>query len=377
MQQRTIEIDARQEWLPLDIATSSVAMHGFGEPDDLYLVTGGDTLLLELIETPAFRRLKEIRFLGAIDYHLVPRPNGKPGAIRYTRYEHSIGVMQLARLYCDLRDLQPMDRRLACVAALLHDLGHPPFSHSMESVFKEEFGFDHHEATADIIHGESPFGKDVFETLCRHGMDVEKLIALISGEVPEFDGFFHGPINFDTIEGILRSHMYVRQSSTVPDRYTVTKAAVERANDNDRRAVDQFWKCKGWVYENVINSPAGILSDFACKFFLRRNLGRIGRDSYFGTEPELFRKLPGLRELLTSRGFNDDVVRMIDEPVYYRRRHYHINPEGDFFSRQDDVRYQHIRSDHPLALEGGPGLTEAETINRRQGGLFDDDEDGL
>ena len=377
MQQRTTEIDAKQEWLLPGIATSSGTMHGFREPDDLQRVTGGDPLLLELIETPAFRRLKEIRFLGAIDYRLVPRPNGKPGATRYTRYEHSIGVMQLARLYCDLRNLQPRDRRLACVAALLHDLGHPPFSHSMESVFKEEFGFDHHEATADIIHGWSPFGKDVFETLCRHGMDVEKLIALISGEVPEFDGFFHGPINFDTIEGILRSHMYVRQSSTVPDRYTVTKAAVERANDNDRRAVDQFWKCKGWVYENVINSPAGILSDFACKFFLRRNLGRIGRGSYFGTEPELFRKLSGLRELLTSRGFNDDVVRMIDEPVYYRRRHYHINPEGDFFSRQDDVRYQHIRSDHPLALEGGPGLTEAETINRRQGDLFDDDDDGL
>ena len=181
-----------REWLLPGIVTSSGTMHGFREPDDLQRVTGGDPLLLELIETPAFRRLKEIRFLGAIDYHLVPRPNGKPGATRYTRYEHSIGVMQLAWLYCDLRDLQPMDRRLACVAALLHDLGHPPFSHSMESVFKEEFGFDHHEATADIIHGESPFGKEVFETLCRHGMDVEKLTALISGEVPEFDGFFHG-----------------------------------------------------------------------------------------------------------------------------------------------------------------------------------------
>ena len=377
MQQRTTEIDARQEWLPLDIATSSVAMHGFREPDDLYLVTGGDTLLLELIETPAFQRLKQVHFLGAIDYRRVPWPNGKPGATRYTRYEHSIGVMQLAQLYCDLRDLQHMDRRLTCVAALLHDLGHPPFSHSMESVFKEEFGIDHHEATAGIIHGRISFGKEVFETLRRHGMDIEKIAALISGEVPEFEGFFHGPINFDTIEGILRSHMYVRQTSTVPDRYTVTKAAVERANDNDRRAVDEFWRCKGRIYKNLINSSEGILSDFACKFFLRRNLGRIDRDSYFGTEPELFRKLPGLRELLTGRRFNDDVVRMIDEPVYYRRRCYHINPEGDFFARQDDVRYQHVRSDHPLALEGGSGSTEAETMNRRQGDLFDDDEDGL
>ena len=377
MQQRTTEFDVKNEWLPPGGAMSSGTKHGFGEPDDLRLVTGGDPFLLELIETPAFRRLKQVRFLGAIDYRLVPRPNGKPGATRYTRYEHSIGVMQLAQLYCDVRDLQPTDRRLACVAALLHDLGHPPFSHSMESVFKEEFGIDHHEATTDIIHGRISSGRDVFEALRRHGMDIERLAAVISGEVTEFEGFFHGPINFDTVEGILRSCMYVRQSSTVPDRYAVTKAAVKRANEGDRRAVDQFWKCKGWVYENVINSREGVLSDFACKFFLRRNLGRVGRDSYYGTEAELFRKLPGLREFLTGHGSSDDVVRMLDEPVYYTSRHYHVNPEGDFFARQDDVRYQHSRSDRDLILEHGPGLTETETMNQWQGALFDEDDDGL
>lgn len=377
MQQRTTEIDARKGGLLPGVATPFGSVHGFRGPDDPDLVTGGDPLLLELIETSAFRRLRQIRFLGAIDYRLVPRPNGKPGATRYTRYEHSIGVMQLAQLYCDARDLQPMDRRLVCVAALLHDLGHPPFSHSMESVFKEEFGIDHHEATADIIHGRIPFGRDVFEALRRYGMDVERLAAVISGEVPEFEGFFHGPINFDTIEGILRSHMYVRQSSTVPNRYAVTKAAVERANENDRRAVDQFWKCKGWVYENVINSREGVLSDFVCKFFLRRNLDSVGRDSYYETEAALFRKLPGLRELLTGSGFHDEVMHIIDEPVCYRSRHYHIDQNGDFFTRQDDdIRYRNSRSDCCLVLEPGPGSMAAETMNRWQGDLFDDD-DGL
>ena len=376
MQQRTIEIDAKSEWLPPGGVARSGAMYGFREPDDLKLVTGGDSLLLELIETPAFRRLKNVRFLGAIDYRLVPRPNGKPGATRYTRYEHSIGVMQLAKLYCDARDLRPEDRRLACAAALLHDLGHPPFSHSMESVFKEEFGIDHHAATTDMIHGRISSGRDVFEALRRHGMDIEKLTAVISGEVLEFDGFFHGPINFDTIEGILRTRIYVRQSSTVLDRYTVTKAAVERATDDDRRVVDRFWKCKGWVYENVINSREGVLSDFACKIFLRRNLRRVDRGTYFGTEADLFRKLPGLRELLTGRRLEDDVARMTDEPICYRSRHFHIDPEGDFFARQDDVRYQQSRGDHALPLMGHVGMMGIEPMHRRQGDIFDDD-DGL
>ena len=378
MQQRTTGIDAKNEWPPPGgSAAPAGAMHGFREPDDLKLVTGGDPLLLELIETPAFQRLKNVRFLGAIDYRLVPRPNGKPRATRYTRYEHSIGVMRLAQSYCDVRDLRPVDRRLASVAALLHDLGHPPFSHSMESVFKEEFGIDHHEATTDMIHGRIPFGREVFEAIRRRGVDIEKLTAVISGEVPEFDGFFHGPINFDTIEGILRSCMYVLQSSTVPDRYAVTEAATRRADEDDRRTVDRFWRCKGWVYENVVNSREGVLSDLACKLFLRRNLGRIDRGSYFGTEADLFRKLPGLRELLAGRGFEDDVVRMIDETAYYRSRHFHIDPEGDFFARQDDVRYRQSRSDRALALMNGSSRAGGETMDRRrQGGLFDDD-DGL
>lgn len=364
MQQRTIEIDTKTGRPPPGSTTSFEAVHEFRAPDDLRAATGGDELLLELIGIPAFRRLKHIRFLGAIDYRLVPRPNGKPGTTRYTRYEHSLGVMQVAQRYCDVRNLKPKDRRLTCTAALLHDLGHPPLSHSMESVFKEEFGIDHHEATAEIIRGRTPLGRAVSETIGRHGMDIEKLIAVISGGVKEFDGFFHGPINFDTIEGILRSHMYVGQSYAVPDRYAVAEAAIRRADGKDRDTVDEFWRCKDRVYGNIINSREGILADFACKFFLRRHLGRVGCDGYFGTEAELFWKLPGLRELLTGRRFNDGVAHMIDEPVYYRSRRCHMDRTGDFFARQDDVRYRHSRSDRALTLEDGLGSAKAEAIGR-------------
>lgn len=371
MQQRTIEIDTKTGRPPPDSTASFEARHGFREPGDFRTATGGDELLLELIGTPAFQRLKHVRFLGAIDYRLVPRPNGKLGTTRYTRYEHSLGVMQVAQRYCDVRDLQPKDRRLACTAALLHDLGHPPLSHSMESVFKEEFGIDHHEATADIIRGQAPLGKAVSKTLHRHGMDIEELIAVISGELRAFEGFFHGPINFDTIEGIARSHMYVGQSYAVPDRYAVIEAALRRADGKDRGTVDEFWRCKDRVYGNIINSREGILADFACKLFLRRHLGRVGRNGYFGTEAALFRKLPGLRELLTGRGFTDGITRMIDEPVYYRSRCYHIDRTGDFFTRQDDVRYRHSRKDRALTLENRPGSAKAEAIGRWQGDLFD------
>ena len=152
----------------LDISTPPV-IHGFREPTDLLAATDKDPLLMELIDTQAFQRLKDIRFLGAIDYRLIRRPNGSPSAIRYSRYEHSLGVMQLSLLYCRKRRVPFPERRLVCAAALLHDIGHPPLSHSVESVFKEEFGVDHHTATEDIICGRVPLGKEVLAALRHHG----------------------------------------------------------------------------------------------------------------------------------------------------------------------------------------------------------------
>ena len=344
----------------------------FREPSDIRVYLDDDPLLHDLVATSAFQRLKEIRFLGAIDYRRVPRPNGKPRSTRYTRYQHSLGVMRLARLYCTQRELPPMDTRLVCVAALLHDVGHPPLSHSMEPVFKERFGIDHHGATKSIISGHGILGKAVFSTLRYHRMDIERLIAVISGDSSEFDGFFDGPINFDTIEGILRSCAYLRPTSTIPSTDTVTEAAIRRENHDDRDVVDAFWKQKNWVYKNIINSRDGVLSDYACRFFLRRNIGRIDRDSFFATEAEIFRRTPGLRKLLTSTTFEQDMVRMIDEPVHYRERHYFVDRRGDFFARCDDIRYRNERSDRVLALDTIPNSGATEKEKGRQGAFFDD-----
>ncbi len=286
---------------------------------------------MELIGTQAFQRLKDIRFLGALDYRLIPRPNGRPGAIRYSRYEHSLGVMQLARLYCLRRHKRRSERRLLCAAALLHDIGHPPLSHSMESVFREKFGIDHHTASKDIICGRKPLGKNVFSILRRYDVDVEKLVAVVSGEVASFEGFFDGPINFDTIEGVLRSYRYMRRAPSTSSPDIVTDAAIKRENEKDEGIVDEFWKYKDWVYKKIINSEDSVLSDFICKVFLRKNLGRIKCDSFFGTETKLFQQLPGLRELLTSRSFKAEVICMVDEPVCYVFRDYYIDREGDFF----------------------------------------------
>lgn len=358
----------RQE--ELDIATGRVT-YGFRELADTPRIPGNDPLLHDLIGTPAFQRLKGIHFLGAIDYRLIPNPNGKQGATRYSRYEHSIGVMRLAHLYSACTEIQPDRRRLICAAALLHDVGHPPLSHSMEPVFRETLGIDHHQATEDIICGRVPLGRGVFSSLRRHAIDIEELVSVVSGESSCFDGFFCSPINFDTIEGILRSYTYLHSTALNPD--CVVVAAIRRESRKDREVVDEFWKYKEAVYKTIINSEEGILSDSVSQFFLRRNPEHIHLDCYYGTEAGLFRKLPGLRELLTCNTFRRDVGHMLDGKLFYRSRHYYVDEDGDFFAREDETRYRHRRSSCNLEVETAAGLKTANKATELQGALFDED----
>ncbi len=94
-------------------------------------------LVDRLVDTRHFQRLRYVRQLSAT--HLV-----YPGA-NHTRFEHSLGVYHLGRTVfenlrtqsyftrnIDTEDLDTIQRTLEC-ACLLHDIGHPPFSHLSES----------------------------------------------------------------------------------------------------------------------------------------------------------------------------------------------------------------------------------------------------
>ncbi len=102
-----------------------------------------EALLTQLIDTPAFQRLRRIRQLGpaSLTFH---------GA-ESSRFTHSLGVIAIARRAFDqiqrrYPELAPY-RATVLVAALLHDIGHGPFSHTAEEVF----GLQHEHWTRRII----------------------------------------------------------------------------------------------------------------------------------------------------------------------------------------------------------------------------------
>jgi HD superfamily phosphohydrolase len=112
-----------------------------------------DHLAWTLLDTPEFQRLRRIKQLGVSDFVF-------PSAT-HTRFAHCIGVFHTARTLVDIiaRELPAIDQEpdprraeVAVIAALLHDLGHGPFSHTFEGVQKSRGVSKRHERwTAEII----------------------------------------------------------------------------------------------------------------------------------------------------------------------------------------------------------------------------------
>ena len=118
-------------------------------------------LAWQLINTPEFQRLRRIKQLGVSEFVF-------PSAV-HSRFAHSIGVFHIARepvriIERESDGSRPFDRNradVATIAALLHDIGHGPFSHTFEGVQMSRGVRKRHEKwTADIIRsGDGPFAR--------------------------------------------------------------------------------------------------------------------------------------------------------------------------------------------------------------------------
>jgi HD superfamily phosphohydrolase len=109
-------------------------------------------LLVDLIDTPEFQRLRRVRQLGLAYFAYQ--------SAEHSRFTHSLGASHLARRILDRLSQKysiiPEDRTAVRVAALLHDIGHGAFSHVIESILD----FHHEEFTVDaVLSDETEIGR--------------------------------------------------------------------------------------------------------------------------------------------------------------------------------------------------------------------------
>ncbi|MBM7662045.1 HD superfamily phosphohydrolase [Bacillus mesophilus] len=123
------------------------------------LNTKADPWEYELLQSRALKRLKFLSHYGTASFIT---------AAKHSRYEHTVGVWTIiARFF-------PSDKNLR-MAALLHDIGHLPFSHAVERTL----GFNHHTITEDYIKGQ-----EVSAILTKYGFCPQAIINLLNEDSP-------------------------------------------------------------------------------------------------------------------------------------------------------------------------------------------------
>lgn len=154
---------------------------------------------LSLLETPELQRLNSIHQLG-LAYLVFPGAN-------HTRLEHSLGTFNVAMRMARALDLNESERLLVTTAALLHDLGHGPYSHTNEYLYNTRLGISHTDLTRKIIMGDQDIldetklkilqpSSKVFEILNKYEIDQKTVTELICTSPKEFNG------NIDISEGL-------------------------------------------------------------------------------------------------------------------------------------------------------------------------------
>ncbi|MFI5527399.1 HD domain-containing protein [Kitasatospora sp. NPDC051853] len=135
---------------------------------------------IELLRTEPLRRLHFVTHGGASTLTTLQS---------YSRLEHTLGVLSLAAHF------HPDDRLLR-LAALLHDIGHLPLSHTFEGVA----GLDHHAIGSALLHADP-----IRPLLERHGIDPAAVASLLDGQSPSPLLGRPGLMNLDHLDSFVRS----------------------------------------------------------------------------------------------------------------------------------------------------------------------------
>jgi len=158
-------------------------VHGYVEVEDYALA---------LLDSPVLQRLRYIHQLG-FSYLVYPGAN-------HTRFEHSLGTMYLADVASRKFGLSDAERTLVTAAALLHDIGHGPFSHASEPIL-EQLLHRTHDDIEGIVH------EQVGDVLRQHGIDPDEICAVVNGH-HALSGIIHGDLDVDRMDYLLRDAYY-------------------------------------------------------------------------------------------------------------------------------------------------------------------------
>jgi uncharacterized protein len=219
-------------------------------------------LLLDLIDTEVFQRLRRIRqlALSVLVY---------PGAV-HSRFNHCIGAMYLTAEALDVlrgKEIEITDEEYegTLAAILLHDIGHGPFSHALESVLLQGLHHEHMSiaimrhlneefngrlnTAISIFEGNHP--KKFLHQLVSSQLDMDRLDYLIR------DSYFTG-----VVEGLVAADRIIKTLNVSDGRLVVESKGIY--------SVEKFIVARRLMYWQVYLHKAVLAAEYMIVNVLRR-----------------------------------------------------------------------------------------------------------
>ncbi len=291
--------------------------------DPIHGFIHADPLERALINSRPLQRLRAIHQLGFA--YLV-----FPGA-EHSRFSHVLGAMELAgRVYDALAadgvevldpDRRSRARRLIRVTALLHDIGHAPFSHSAEDLF--DGGIDHEEMTRRLLDLEEI--RDIFARL-GDGLEPEMVVRLLGKPDDATERLLakiiSGELDVDKMDYLLRDSLYcgVRYGSYDLARLLDTMLPIEDpetgewgigVEEGGIHALEALVMARYYMFTQVYFNTTGKALELHLSQWLREEGRRWPAD------PETFLRHDDVSTLTEMRGSASVHARAVVERAYY------------------------------------------------------------
>lgn len=220
-------------------------------------------LAARLIDTAEFQRLRRIRQLGLAFFAYQ--------TAEHSRFTHSLGAFHLAGRILDRLEerhtIDPVDRTAVLASALLHDVGHGPFSHVIESVL----GFHHEDFTIEAVLSSDT---EIGNTLRSFSEELPNdVAAIVRGEFRRFAlaQLVSSQLDVDRMDYLLRDTLMTGVKYGIYDLEWVLRS-IEIDEENDQLyvssrgiyAVEDYLQARYYMFRQVyfhrtLRSAEGVL----------------------------------------------------------------------------------------------------------------------
>jgi HD superfamily phosphohydrolase len=237
----------------------------------LHSDTDEGELMMRLIDTPEFQRLRRIKQLGLGLYTY-------QGA-EHSRFTHSLGAFHLMSRVLDRlgekHNFDSLDRAAARAAALLHDVGHGSFSHVMEKVL----GFHHEKWTVEVVLSEAT---EIGQLLRSYSANLPgKVAAIIEGKFqPAALGqLVSSQLDVDRMDYLLRDSLMTGAKYGIYDlEWIINALAIDEEHDRiyvaarGLYAVEEYLQARYYMFRQVYFHRTLRSAEAVLRAILRRAL---------------------------------------------------------------------------------------------------------